>query len=140
MTAIPLLDTFSGAHCATHAPQTLVATAPDDWQALRKAVLGDDPQIDDGRLPQELPAGTTALGIFLGTASSGGHAAGISAVREEDGKVTVEWSHHRPRGIATMALTSPYLVALIPTPSKPVDFLQVPGESAPRPRAPMLRL
>lgn len=136
MTDIAILAQYSAAHCVTTERCQMTATAGKGWGALRRAILGEDAATASGLargvpdLPRSLPAGTTAIGVFLGLASSGGQSAQIAGIREEADRVVVEWSHRYPDGPATMALTRPFTVALIPTPSKPIVFTQVP-DSAP---------
>lgn len=61
------------------------------------------------------------VALFMGEKTSGGYAIGIESVREENGKVIVKIKKSYPDGMATMALTQPYVIAKINT-TKKIEF------------------
>jgi hypothetical protein len=86
----------------------------DDLRKLYKAV-GDDlvPNIDFAKY--------RIVALFMGEKTSGGYTIGIENIRQEKGKVIIKIKKTYPDGMATMALSQPYMIAQVKT-TKKIEF------------------
>lgn len=55
-----------------------------------------------------------AVAVFAGTRPTGGFAIVVDEPKEEGGALVVRYAILKPKGMATMALTSPYVVKVFP--------------------------
>lgn len=89
----------------------------DNHEDLKKvyAVVKDElvPNIDFAK--------SRVVALFMGEKNTGGYTIGIESVRQEKGKVIVKVKKTYPDGMATMALTQPYMIAKIDTTRK-IEF------------------
>ncbi len=72
-------------------PKQAVARTASEWATLWRQHAGDTP------LPKVDLNSRTVVAVFLGTRSSAGYTADITAVREATGALIVEWQEHRPK-------------------------------------------
>src|SRR5690606_11463368 len=86
----------------------------DDLKKLYNAV-GDElvPNIDFAKY--------RIVALFMGEKTSGGYTIGIESIRQEKGKVIVKVKKTYPDGMATMALSQPYMIAQVKTTRK-IEF------------------
>lgn len=75
--------------------------------------------VNDGLIPNNVDfAKSRVIALFMGEKNTGGYAIGIESVRQEKGKVIVKVKKSYPEGMATMALSQPYMIAKINTTKK----------------------
>lgn len=90
-------------------PKQVVARTASEWAGLWRQHAGDKalPAVDFGS--------RTVIAVFLGTRSSAGHAADITALREANGALIVEWQERRPKPgeVSAQILTSPAIIATV---------------------------
>src|SRR5690554_1328146 len=77
--------------------------------------------INDELVPNIDFAKSRVVALFMGEKNTGGYTIGIESVRQEKGKVIVKVKKTYPDGMATMALTQPYMIAKIDTTRK-IEF------------------
>ena len=63
-----------------------------------------------------------AVAIFLGTRLTGGYRIVLLSVKEEAGVYVVNYMESEPGGLVTQALTTPYMITLLPKTDKKVTF------------------
>lgn len=85
----------------------------DLWAELRREP--PQPTLDKSQM---------AVAIFSGTKSTGGHAVSVRSAHVESGRFLVEYLETGPgRGqIATQVLTHPWVIAILPASTLPVEF------------------
>ena len=102
-------------------PKQVVARTAAEWAGLWRQHAGDKalPAVDFGS--------RTVVAVFLGTRSSAGHAADITAVREAKGALIVEWQERRPQPgeVSAQILTSPAIIATVPKFAGEIQFEKV---------------
>ena len=102
-------------------PKQAVARSAPEWASLWRQHAGDKalPAVDFGS--------RTVVAVFLGTRSSAGFAADITAVREANGVLVIEWQERRPqRGeVSAQVLTSPAVIASVPKFAGEIRFEKV---------------
>jgi HEAT repeat protein len=93
----------------------MVIKTPGGWNRLWEW-LGETPpaKLDSSR--------DMAVGIFLGTRLTGGYGIAILSAKEEAGVFVIHYVETKPRGIVTQALTTPYLITLLPKTDMKVTF------------------
>ena len=91
-------------------PKQAVARSAAEWAALWKQHAGDKP------MPKVDLKSRTVVAVFLGTRTSAGYTAEITAARQANGALIVEWQERRPaRGeVSAQIITSPAIIASIP--------------------------
>lgn len=77
--------------------------------------------VKDELVPDVDFASNRVVALFMGEKSSGGFSIAIESVREEKSKVIVKIKKSYPDGMASMALTQPYVIAKINT-TKKIEF------------------
>ncbi len=78
--------------------------------------------VNDKLIPNNVDfANSRVVALFMGEKNTGGYAIGIESVKQEKGKVIVKVKKSYPDGMATMALTQPYVIAKINT-TKKIEF------------------
>jgi hypothetical protein len=102
-------------------PKQAVARSAAEWAGLWRQHAGDKP------LPVVDFGSRTIVAVFLGTRSSAGFAADITAVREANGVLIIEWQERRPqRGdVSAQVLTSPAVIASVPKFAGEIKFEKV---------------
>ena len=102
-------------------PRQAVARSAEEWAVLWRQHAGDKP------LPPVDFGSRTVVAVFLGSRPSAGFAADITAVREADGVLVVEWQERRPeRGnVSAQVLTSPAVIATVPKFTGGIKFEKV---------------
>ena len=102
-------------------PKQVVARSATEWAALWRQHAGDKP------LPAVDLGSRTIVAVFLGTRSSAGFAADITAIREADGALIIEWQERRPRkgDVSAQVLTSPAVIASVPKFAGQIKFEKV---------------
>ena len=89
-----------------------------------------------------LPEGKMVVAVFMGSRSSGGYAVEIKDVKEEDGKLVVEYQEHAPGPdmMTTCVMTSPFALKMVDKSDLPVEFKKIepkkPSFGARPPRGP----
>ena len=95
-----------GSYSRVSRPGHEVIETPQQWQELWKKLGKKAPSAD--------LANNFAVAVFAGTRNSGGYGIVFDAPVEEKGVLVVRYKVTRPKGMATMALTTPYAVKLFP--------------------------
>lgn len=118
----PITDQFIGTSSRAVAPQTLVIRNQEGWRRLWETTLGlttAPPEIDF--------ACNMAVAVLAGQRPTGGYAASITSITQEDDRLIVRYQIRTPLPgeIVTQALTSPYAIAIIPASQLPVVFRDV---------------
>jgi hypothetical protein len=107
-TPIQTVETSTMSHIES--ARQVAARTPAEWAALGRAHAGDAaaPKVDLGS--------RTVVAVFLGTRMSAGYAAEITATRQDQGALIVEWHERRPEPgmVAAQVITSPAHIATIP--------------------------
>lgn len=102
-------------------PKQVVARTASEWASLWRQHAGDKalPAVDFGS--------RTVIGVFLGTRSSAGYAADITALRQANGALIVEWQERRPQKgqVSAQVLTSPAIIATVPKFTGEITFEKV---------------
>jgi len=95
---------------------TFVARNMEDWQKLWAMISAKPPVTFD-------PTSDIAVGIFLGTRHTRNYSMKIISAEEEDGVFVVEYMQDEPgKNLVIQALTTPYLIQLLPKTDLKVDF------------------
>ncbi|MEO7135820.1 MAG: protease complex subunit PrcB family protein [Vicinamibacterales bacterium] len=102
-------------------PKQAVARSAAEWAALWRQHAGDKP------LPVVDFRSRTVVAVFLGTRSSAGFAADITAVRKANGVLVIEWQERRPPTgeVSAQVLTSPAIIASVPKFAGEIKFEKV---------------
>jgi PrcB C-terminal len=102
-------------------PRQAVARSAAEWAGLWRQHAGDKP------LPAVDFGSRTVVGVFLGTRPSAGFAADITAVREANGVLVIEWQERRPQkgDVSAQVLTSPAVIATVPKFGGEIKFEKV---------------
>lgn len=95
----------------------VVARTSSAWDTLWDGIGSPPPREIDSNLE-------IAVAIFLGQRRTGGYGVTTESVERRDGFMVVRFQETRPApdAMVTMALTSPYLVRLIPKTDLPIAF------------------
>ena len=89
------------------AKSTVIITSQSQLQELYKELgWGSVPAVDFGK--------NNVVALFMGQKSTGGYSINVRKVTVEDDTATVEALETSPEGMATMALTAPYCIVVIP--------------------------
>jgi hypothetical protein len=92
---------------------TAVVTSQEQLQALYKELgWSDVPHIDFAQ--------NNVVAIFMGQKNTGGYSINVRKVTIQDGTATLSVQRTTPGGMATMALTAPYCIVVIPKTDKVV--------------------
>ncbi len=94
---------------------TMVTRDQASWGAMWELAGQKPPQTVDFR-------SYMAIGIFMGMRPSGGYSPEILKLAETSDSIIVEWQEKQPTGTATQALTSPWVIKILPRAEKPVGF------------------
>jgi hypothetical protein len=102
-------------------PKQAVARSAAEWTNLWRQHAGDKavPAVDF--------KSRTVVAVFLGTRSSAGYAVDITAIREANGALIVEWQERRPEEgqVSAQVLTSPAIIATVPRFAGEIKFEKV---------------
>jgi hypothetical protein len=100
---------------------TAVASTPASWEKLWRSYASDRP------LPQVDFTRRRVVAIFLGSRPTAGFGIEIVGVKTEGDTTTVEWTEVRPEQglLLAQVMTSPALIASIPTTAANVGFRKV---------------
>lgn len=79
--------------------------------------------IKDELVPNVDFAKSRIVALFMGEKNTGGYAIGIEEIKEEGNKVIIKVKKSYPDGMATMALSQPYMIAKIDT-TKKIEFVE----------------
>ena len=87
----------------------------DQWQSFWQQVGREPPRVLD-------PSAEMAAAIFLGEKNTGGYAADVIGARVREGRLVIDYreSSPAPGAMVTQALTSPWVVAIVPRSELPV--------------------
>lgn len=97
---------FSAEYNGEEEETNLVITTQEELKSLYQSVGRDDiPTIDFSK--------SQVIALFLGTKNSGGYSVSVDKVEEENGKLVIYKRVESPKGMATMALTNPFVIAEI---------------------------
>ncbi len=112
-----ILDQWSGFHGGGDAPATQTIGSTAAWTALWQQLGREPPRAFD-------PAHEMAVAIFLGQRRTGGYRVEIAGVRREVDQIVVSYREIPPPADAMVPqmLTSPWTVAVLSGPSRPVVF------------------
>lgn len=92
----------------------LVIQTQADLKSLYQSVGKEDaPMVDFSK--------SKVIALFLGTKNTGGYSVLVDRVEEEQGKLVVYKKVTRPEGMATMAITNPFVIVEIYS-LKPIVF------------------
>lgn len=101
--------------------RTAVAFTEGEWSTLWRAHAGDKalPKVDFTK--------RRVIAIFLGSRPTAGYEIEIVGVKADGGNVTVEWTEVRPKPGVLLAqvMTSPAVIASIPTTAANIGFRKV---------------
>lgn len=87
-------------------PTNLIIRTQDGLESLYKSVGRDEvPKVDFTK--------SQVIALFLGTKNTGGYSISVDKVVEENGKLVIYKKVESPKGMATMALTNPFVIAEI---------------------------
>jgi hypothetical protein len=109
---------WSGQQGGGETPKTRVLRTAEQWDGFWQQVEGDRPRPLD--VSREM-----AVVIELGLKHTGGYSAEILAVRVQNDQLVVEYRERSPEPgeMVTQALTSPWVIAVVPRTDQPVIFL-----------------
>lgn len=79
--------------------------------------------INDELVPNVDFAQSRIIALFMGEKNTGGYAIGIEEITTEGNKVIIKVKKSYPDGMATMALSQPYMIARIDT-TKKIEFVE----------------
>lgn len=102
-------------------PKQAVARSPAEFEKLWREHTGTAPA------PAVDFRSRMVVAVFLGTRSSAGYGAEIVRTRQAGGKLIVEWQERKPgrNEVSAQIITSPAIVASIPTFAGEVTFVKV---------------
>ena len=130
--SVPMVQQWSGHYSAQDAAERVVVRDTEDWKRLWRAVHGRRSPMPDA--PEVDFREHMVIGVFMGTRPSGGYSISMTGiVQNEKITVTVREQSPDPDDMVTMALTSPYHVAVVPRSEKPVEFVADRGKKRPGP-------
>jgi hypothetical protein len=90
---------------------TMVITSQSQLTGLYKELgWSDVPSVDFEK--------NNIVALFMGQKNSGGYSIGVKSITIENNIATIKVLETSPSGMATMALTNPYCIALIPKTEK----------------------
>jgi hypothetical protein len=91
-------------------PKQAVVKTAAEWETLWRQHAGNQP------LPKVDFGSRMVVAVFLGTRPSAGYAVDITALREANGALIVEWQERRPSrdAVSAQVLTSPAVIATVP--------------------------
>lgn len=117
-----VLAQWSGMHSGTNRAATRVVRETAQWEALWRELGREAPQSLD--VSREM-----AVVIFLGERRTGGYRVDPIAVREEEGRLIVDYRERVPPPDAMVAqvLTSPWAVVTLPASPLPVTARKLPS-------------
>ncbi len=79
--------------------------------------------INDELVPNVDFAQSRIVALFMGEKNTGGYSIGIEGIKTEGNKVIIKVRKSYPDGMATMALSQPYMIARIDT-TKKIEFVE----------------
>ncbi|NNG03209.1 MAG: protease complex subunit PrcB family protein [Inquilinus sp.] len=114
-----------GAQSAGQLDVQITARDQRGWEILWQLV-GEPP-------PGELPEGSMALAIFLGSRPTGGYTVAFDRVTRQDGLVVAGYRETTPPpdALVSQAFTAPYAIRLVQADSAPVQFVPALPTTAP---------
>lgn len=120
-------DQWTGQYGGTAQPSDRVVRGAGDWSALWQQ-LGCE-------APRPLAVRTEmAVAVFIGERRTGGYRAEVVGTRLDGGNILIEYRELAPAPdqMVTQALTSPWLVLVLPASERPVVVRKVPAPEAGR--------
>jgi len=107
---------WSGAHSGVGELSGRVVRSAEEWTAFWQSLRSDAPPVSfDGK-------SVMAVALFTGTKRTGGFSVEITEVTESAEALAVEYKINVPSGIVTQALTTPYVIQIVPFREGKVTF------------------
>lgn len=91
----------------------------DNQNDLRKLYT----TVKDDQIPDVDFSKSRIVALFMGEKNTGGYTIGIDEIKAEKDKVIIKVKKTYPKGMATMALSQPYMIAKINT-TKKIEFTE----------------
>jgi len=108
---------WNGNYGGSDEASEMVIMTPGGWERLLAWIEQEPPvslRFDDSK--------DMAVAIFLGTRLTGGYRIVLLSVKEEAGVYVVNYMESEPGGLVTQALTTPYMITLLPKTDMKVTF------------------
>jgi len=108
---------WNGNYGGSDEASEMVIMTPGGWERLLAWIEEEPPvslRFDDSK--------DMAVAIFLGTRLTGGYRIVLLSVKEEAGVYVVNYMESEPGGLVTQALTTPYMITLLPKTDMKVTF------------------
>jgi hypothetical protein len=131
---VDIVKEWKGSNATQETPTQRVVEDQAGWEEVWRSMKGNAHPKPD--IPKIDFTTHTVIAVFMGRRMSGGYAVLITSIEGNDKLVvTVKESGPSRGAMVTMALTSPYHVAVIPKIDKAVEFVTVdpaPGQGIPQ--------
>ena len=108
---------WNGNYGGSDEASEMAIMTPGEWERLLAWIEEEPPvslRFDDSK--------DMAVAIFLGTRLTGGYRIVLLSVKEEAGVYVVNYMESEPGGLVTQALTTPYMITLLPKTDMKVTF------------------
>ena len=108
---------WNGNYGGSDETSEMAIMTPGEWERLLAWIEEEPPvslRFDDSK--------DMAVAIFLGTRLTGGYRIVLLSVKEEAGVYVVNYIESEPGGLVTQALTTPYMITLLPKTDMKVTF------------------
>ncbi|TXK72495.1 protease complex subunit PrcB family protein [Mesonia sp. HuA40] len=105
-------------------PNTTVIRQSSEWEQIKRKMDAINATTSSFKgLPVNFE-NEMVLAIISDIKTTGGYAIDVLGVEEKDEEIIINYTMHRPEGVASTVMTQPYYVAKLPKRDKPVRFVK----------------